>query len=214
MFGCDFCSQRLHGRGDVDLRRVNGGAGDECIGPSRDHLSSVANLDAAVHLETAGWVHRVEQVPHAPDTLEGGRYKGLAAKPRIDRHDQDLAHDGEDWLQHHHWCAGVEGDAGRGTRFFNRPQCAVKIRVHLDVDGDRIGTGGGEPIDPAGWLDDHEVDVDREIGCGAHGLDDREPDADIGYEDAVHDVNVDEVRTGRFDRGDLLAEPAKVSRQD
>ena len=84
----------------------------------------------------------------------------------------------------------------------------------LDVDSDRIGAGGGESLDPAGGLDDHEVDVDREIGCGADGLDDREPDADVGHEDAVHDVDVDEVSAGRFDRGDLLAEPAKVSRQD
>src|SRR5215216_2685010 len=86
--------------------------------------------------------------------------------------------------------------------------------MHLDVDGDRIGAGGGEPIDPAGGLDDHEVDVDGKISCGADGLDDREPDADIGYEDAVHDVDVDEVGAGRRDGGDLLAEPAKVSRQD
>ena len=84
----------------------------------------------------------------------------------------------------------------------------------LDMDGDRIGTGGGEPLDPAGRLDDHEVDVDREFGCGADGLDDREADADIGHEDAVHDVDVDEVRAGRFDSLDLLAEPAEVSRQD
>jgi hypothetical protein len=86
--------------------------------------------------------------------------------------------------------------------------------VLLDVDSDRIGAGGGELLDPAGWLDDHEMDIDWEIGCGADGLDDREADADVGHEDAVHDVDVDEVSARRFDRGDLLAEPAKISRQD
>ena len=67
------------------------------------------------------------------------------------------------------------------------------------MDGDRVGAGGGESLDPAGWLDDHEVDVDRELGCGADSLDDRETDADVGHEDAVHDVDVDEVGAGRFD---------------
>jgi hypothetical protein len=86
--------------------------------------------------------------------------------------------------------------------------------VLLDVDSDRIGAGGGEPLDPTGGLDDHEVNVDREIGCGADSLYDRDPDADIRHEDAVHDVDVDKVSAGRFDRGDLLAEPAKISRQD
>ena len=82
------------------------------------------------------------------------------------------------------------------------------------MDGDRVGAGSGEPLDPAGGLDDHEVDVDRQIGSRTNGLDDREADADVGHEDAVHDVDVDEVSAGRFDRGDLLAETAKISRQD
>ena len=86
--------------------------------------------------------------------------------------------------------------------------------MRLDVDGNGVGAGGGEPLDPAVGLDDHEVDVDRKIGCRADGLDDREPDTDVGHEDAVHDVDVDEVRARGCDRRDLLAKPAEISRQD
>src|SRR5215204_3325801 len=79
----DLCSQGTHRRGDVDLRRVDRGASDESIGAGRDHHAGVANLDAAVNLETAGWVGRIEQFPHAPDTPKRGRDKGLAAKSRV-----------------------------------------------------------------------------------------------------------------------------------
>jgi hypothetical protein len=86
--------------------------------------------------------------------------------------------------------------------------------MRLDMDSNCVGAGGGESLDPAGRFDDHEVDVDRELGCGADGLDDRETNADVRHEDTVHDVDVDEVGAGRFDVMDLLAEPAEISRQD
>ena len=83
--------------------------------------------------------------------------------------------------------------------------------MRLDMDGDGVGAGGGEPLDPAGGLDDDEVDVDRELGCGADCLDNWEADTDVGHEEAVHDVD-GKVRAGGCDSWDLLAEPAEISR--
>ncbi|MNC91785.1 hypothetical protein D3C83_81000 [compost metagenome] len=58
------------------------------------------------------------------------------------------------------------------------------------------------------------MDVNRQLGRGAYGFDDGEADAEVGNEDAVHDVDMDEIGAGRFRRGDLFAEAAKVGRQD
>jgi hypothetical protein len=57
---------------------------------------------------------------------------------------------------------------------------------------------------------DHQVYVEGQAGCPAASLDDHGPHSDVRHEGAVHNVDVDPVRAGRFAQGNLLAEASKV----
>ena len=61
---------------------------------------------------------------------------------------------------------------------------------------------------------DHQVNIERERAGIAHGAHDDGTEGQVRHEVAVHDVDVDPVRTCVSDGADLVAQAAKVSGQD
>ncbi len=84
----------------------------------------------------------------------------------------------------------------------------------LGMDGEdvrpRLGEGLEEGIDRR----DHEMDVERLGAVRPERLHHRRADGQIGHEMAVHDVDVDPVRSRLVDGAHLLAEPGEVGRED
>ena len=86
--------------------------------------------------------------------------------------------------------------------------------VRLDVEHDQIRTGIAKRADVAMRPVDHEMHIQKHRRMLAHGLHDRNADRDIGHKNAVHYVNMDIVRAAGLDLTDVLAECAKVRRED
>ena len=74
----------------------------------------------------------------------------------------------------------------------------VLLGVRLHMAGDDVRAGVAELLHIAHGTLDHQVDIQRQVGGGADGLDHRDADGDIGHEQAVHHVHMDVVGGGDF----------------
>jgi hypothetical protein len=82
------------------------------------------------------------------------------------------------------------------------------------VNGDLIGAGLNEERRVAIRVSDHEVDVESEAGGFTDRFDDGDSDGEIGYEMAVHDIEMEQRSPSAFDGGDLLAQSRKICGED
>ena len=73
-----------------------------------------------------------------------------------------------------------------------------------------IRASAGEIGQIALRLDNHQVDIERQASALADGLDNQRADGDVGHKTAIHHIDVDTVRSGLLDLGNLLAETPKV----
>ena len=74
----------------------------------------------------------------------------------------------------------------------------VLLGVRLHMAGDDVRAGVAELLHIAHGTLDHQVDIQRQVGGGADGLDHRDADGDIGHEQTVHHVHMDVVGGGDF----------------
>ena len=84
----------------------------------------------------------------------------------------------------------------------------------LDMNADDIGTSFGEVVNVSFWFDDHEVNIDRELRSFADGAHHHRADRDVGHEAPIHDIDVNPVGTGGFDRLYLLGDSAEIGCED
>ena len=123
-------------------------------------------------------------------------------------------------MQHFRYEGGrrgrVQDHAGLAAELADTPEHAVQVdrRRRLCMDQDVVGAGPHEVVEVALGLDDHEVHVQRLGGGAAHCLDHHRPDANVGNEAAVHDVDVNPVGTRGVDRANLLGQAAEVGGED
>ena len=110
--------------------------------------------------------------------------------------------------------AGLSATPGARARLADVCQGPVQVRAGLDVDGDSVRSSGGEGVDEGVGRLDHQVDVERQAGRGANGLDHHRADGEVGHEVPVHHVHVDPVGAGLLHGADLLAEPGEVGGED
>src|SRR5215218_6780240 len=87
----------------VDIRGVYRGADDHRVGACLNYSSDVRHLDASVDFESAYWVARLNQVPHAANTIECRRNERLPPETGIDRHDQHLTDDRNHLFNRSNW---------------------------------------------------------------------------------------------------------------
>lgn len=93
-------------------------------------------------------------------------------------------------------------------------QRALEVSRRLDVDRDAIGAGLAKLVHVALRLDDHQMNVERELRRGAHGAHDKRANGDVGDEPAIHHIDVDPIGAGSVDRSHLLGELSKVCGQN
>ena len=90
-----------------------------------------------------------------------------------------------------------------------RCACGVASRWNVMMSA----AGFAKIVDVALRLDDHQVRVERQRRQLAQVADDLRPPGDVRNEAAVHDVEMQVVRAGRFDDGDLLGDAREVGRE-
>ena len=89
------------------------------------------------------------------------------------------------------------------------------MRAGLDVNRQGIRAAFDKrPVIPTG-LDQHQVDVKRELGRSADGRDDHWPEAQVGDKPPIHHVDVDAVDVASgVELRDLFGESTEVGRED
>ncbi len=64
------------------------------------------------------------------------------------------------------------------------------------MDGNKIGSCVAELLHIAHGLDNHQVNVQRQLSGRPEGLDDRNADGDIGHKHTVHHVHMNVIGGG------------------
>ena len=158
---------------------------------------------------------RARRVDHATDRADLRQDLGqerLTAEARVDAHDEDEVDRVEDVANGRFVGRGIEHDARALADVADVLERPVEVRTRLDVHRDPIGARGGEVLEVAVGLDDHEVDVDRKRRRGPDRLDDGRPDRDVGDEAPVHDIDVNPVGACRLRSAHLLGESPEIGR--
>jgi hypothetical protein len=113
------------------------------------------------------------------------------------------------------WSSQLTGVAGLSTRpaaaLADQPDGAVDVLARLRVEGDPRGTRLREVGHDAVHRLDHQVHVDRRGDAVlAQRLAHQRADGQVRHVVVVHDVEVDDVGTGREHRRHLLAETREI----
>ena len=138
----------------------------------------------------------------------------LPAEAWIDRHDQDQIDEIDDRCDRVLRRSWIQGHAGLLAQRPDRLQRTVEVRAGFHVHGDDVGPRFGEGLKIGIARRDHEVHVEHLGGVRAQRLHHVGADRDVGYEMAVHDIDVDPVGAGLIDGAHLLAELGEIGSED
>ena len=191
---------------------VQGGAGHEDVGPRPSGAADGVGADPAVDLDI-DVVAPAGGIEHRGDLGDLGFHRveiSLTAEARIDGHHQHQI-DQIQYMGHRrrrcrriqrHGCGGSElGDCGQGS---------MQVPTCLGVDDQPIAAG----VDVAGGhrigFHHHQMGFEGQRGMGACRCDHVGSEGQIRHETTIHDIPLDEVDPGGFERGHLLAESGEV----
>jgi hypothetical protein len=106
---------------------------------------------------------------------------------------------------------GVDGYPGEGTRFLYLVDHPMEVPAGFNMHGYHMGSKFSEPLNVSLRRFDHEVDIQGFRGPALQGFHDREAKADIGYEYAIHDIDMEPVCLAVIDQVDGGVEVAEIS---
>ena len=160
----------------------------------------------------------VSLVAHAADLARLAQHvgqKALAAEARIDGHDDDDVAKMKHVIDETGWARGIERHTGLLAEAPDLAQHAMQVdgRRRLRLDHDAVGTTFDEIGDEMLRLDDHQVQVEVLRGRLADRRYDPRSEGDVGNEAAVHDIDVQPIRTRLIDGAHLLAEASEICGQ-
>ena len=176
-------------------------------GGLRGRRRVLAAVDFDDRMQTALGAHRAQ----ARDLRQHFGDEGLAAKSRIDGHDQNNVAQMQDILdklrrgsriEHHTRLLAERADLREHAMQMGR---RAWLGLHQEMIGAGIRKGGKIAL----RLDDHQVNVERLCGRAADRLQHDRPDGDVRNEASVHHVDMDPVGAGRIDCAHLFAESAR-----
>ena len=90
---------------------------------------------------------------------------------------------------------------------------AVQMYASLEVYVHHHGARGSHLLDVVFGMYNHKMHVERLLALLSHSLDNGEAERDVGYENAVHNVQMKPVGLTVVDHLDVLREVDEVGRQ-
>ena len=84
------------------------------------------------------------------------------------------------------------------------------VRVGFDVNRNHLCSRFYKRFDVTSRLDNHQMRIDRQLGCTRNRLHHWQTDRDVWHKAAVHHIDMKQRCPCALDRFDLFAEPAKV----
>src|SRR6185503_9664835 len=215
LFGLRYLAPHGGDRRGVVGSAKNRRARDERVGAGGRDPPDVRDLDAPVDLEPYGQLRAIDQRPDGRNLRQHRLDELLPAEARVDGHQQHEVDLVEHVIEPIERRRRIEHEAALAAVLADQLQCPVDVLARFGVEADVRGAGGGEVRNDAIDGLDHQVHVDRRLHAVlAQRLADEWTDREIRDVMVVHDVEMDEIGTGRDDVVDLLAEPREVGRQD
>jgi len=104
----------------------------------------------------------------------------LTAESRIDRHQQDHIHIGQDLVEHMQWCGRIEGHTGLDTHLSDLLNGAMQMWAGLGMHGNVAGSRPCEFGDVLLGLVYHQVHVQWQLSGLANGPHYERPNGDVG----------------------------------
>jgi len=172
-----------------------------------------AGVDASVHLDVdveAAFDHT------ATDGRHLGLHRGdvvLTPEPGVDGHDQHLVDQVQDVVDRLRGSGRVESHRSRGSGVTDNAERAVQVTVGFGVQDDGLTSRVYELRYQPGRLVHHEMGLEGHGDARAHSGDDVGAEREVGYEPAVHDVELNAVHPCLLQGSALLTQPGEVSRQ-
>src|SRR2546421_594648 len=157
-----FAAQRID-HGFVVRAGEYGAAGDEGVGTGRRDALDVLGLDAAVDLEPDVPARGVDEFARALHLLQRRVNEALAAKARVDAHDEHEIDLVENVLEYLERGCRIEGQPRPAARRLDQAQRPIHVRRGFGMEADQVGTGGGEGVDERIHRLHHQMHVQRRV---------------------------------------------------
>ncbi len=186
----------------------------EHVGSGFDALRCCCAIDSAVDFDESAKALFADHLAQATDFAKRVVDELLSAEARIDRHEEYHVDLGEYVGKEFDGRVRVECDCRPHAAGAYLLQSAVEMRASLVVYVEQVGAEVAEERDVALWIDDHEVYVERLLGYLLDAFDYGRAERDVGNEDAIHNIDVDEVGFGVVDHFALLSKVTEVGRKD
>ena len=186
---------------------------DENPRAGRDDAVRVRVVDAAVDRNRRVVAGRIEQGADRADFRLAARDESLAAKARVDGHEQHLIDVGGDFLERGHRRRRIDRHSGLDAGVPQHLQRPVQVRQHLDVHRDPRRSRVDERGQVVVRVVEHQVHVQRDGRDPVNGAHHRRANRQVGHEVAVHHVDVQQVGAAALDGGDVLPERREIRGQ-
>jgi hypothetical protein len=205
-------SQGRDGSGPV-VSSEDGTAGDE-EGRTGvfDGLDGLG-IDAAIDFDDSRRIASLFQEGfRLADLIDGIGDELLAAKARVDAHDENHVQLSGQAGQGRYGSRRIQGDAAFHAGFVDLLQDPVEMGAGFLMDRDVLDTGVSQAIDIGFRMFDHEVGIKRQFCAAAQGFDDGDAEGQVGYEMAVHQVEMDTIGSLLFNILNFFSQAGEVRR--
>ena len=146
--------------------------------------------------------------------FEDTRRELLPAVARHHRHGEYVITSIEHPLNGGHRSGGIECQSGSRAVCANFFQDGSRVVGGLGMDRNERRARFDKLHRVACRVGDHQMHIEWQVGDAATGFDDGEAIGDVRHEVAVHDIEVQGTRAGRFDSADLAFQVAKIAEQE
>lgn len=188
-------------------------AADKDICSGADEAWGRFVLHATVYLDEGVRLALVDELAQTLRLVDGLLDELLTSEARVDAHQEDEVDIADNILEHAHRCSRIKGHSGLHAGIVYFLHCAVEVGARLVVDSHEHGSSLGRSADVTFGLNDHVVHIKRFLTDFPYGLQNRETEGYVGYEDTVHDVHVEPLGFTAVDHIDIGLQVGEVGRQ-
>ena len=198
----------------IALATGNGRADNQQI---RARLGAVGNgveVHAAVDLE---------QRRHVIAVAEGGQFfkrhgvELLSTEARHHAHAEDQIAVTGYAVNCRKWRGGIDGYACQGVELADlgdQLRQLVLVAADFLVNRDHVGSCVAESTQVAARLFHHQMDIQRQVRAAARRFDNRHAEREVGYEVAIHHIQVQQLGTRLFELADFAGQIGVVAEQN
>ena len=186
----------------------------EHVGSCLHERGGGVGVDTAIDLDEGVAACALDEFFELFDFLDGVLDELLAAEAGVDGHEEYHVYVLDDVFKHVDGGVGIEGDACFHACLVYLLDGAVQVGAGFVVDVHHVGSEGFDLLGELAWVDYHEVHVEGFLAQLGYGFKYGETEADVGHEDAVHDVEMEPVGIAAVDHVDVFAQVGKVGRKE